>query len=328
MTKSNPNIVVLREGEEQLSMKDYYELIQDKLPRYNVQLATTPEEERSLTTKAEVITGGSLREELLEKATSLQLFAGTTSGYTHLPLEELKERGIAVTNAAGIAAPGIAEQAIGNMLTFARNLHKGWQQKQTNQWNHYQAFELQGSTVTIIGLGAIGQAVAHRLKGFGVETIGIRYTPEKGGPTDEVYGYDSADLHASLARSEYVVIACPLSETTRGLLTAKAFGTLPPEAVVINTSRGGIIETKALVEALQTGKIRGAALDVTDPEPLPPDHVLWSLDNVLITPHMGGHTPYHWHRIAEILEKNVRLVEQSGNYSGLTNQVLDPHQGI
>ncbi len=322
MVESRPTILVLREGEERLSMNDYYEHIKQQLPEYEVRLATTPAEECNLATDAEIITGGSLRNEVVENATQLQLFAATTAGCTHLPLDLLKEKNVSVTNAAGVAAPGIAEQAIGNMLVFSRELHKGWQQKQTKQWNHYQGSELQNCTVTIVGLGAIGKAVCQRLEGFGVNTIGIRYTPEKGGPTDEVYGYNTNSVHNALARSEYVIVACPLSETTSGLLGSEEFATLPPEAVVINCSRGGIIQTEQLVEALQKGKIRGAALDVTDPEPLPPDHPLWVLDNVLITPHMGGHTPYHWERITEILDKNVRIATTEGSYSGLKNQVL------
>ncbi len=324
MTEQSPDILVLRQGEERLSMKDYQQEIQKRLPNYNVQFGATPDKERILAEGAQIITGGSLRDDILEAAPSLRLFAGTTSGYTHLPLEKLREKNIAATNASGTAAPGIAEQAIGNMLVFSRNIHKGWLQKQTNQWSHYQASELQGSTVTVIGLGSIGLAVARRLQGFGVDTIGIRYTPSKGGPTDEVYGFDKQSIHSSLARSQYVVISCPLSETTKGLLSEDEFDTLPPEAVVINMARGGIIKTDQLAEAIQTGKIRGAALDVTDPEPLPNDHPLWSLDDVLITPHMAGHTPYHWERLADILENNVRTVEETGEYTGLENQIVEP----
>ncbi len=322
MEKNNPDILVLRQGEERLSMADYRQEIEKKLPNYDVQLATTPDEECKLSEKAKIITGGLLRDDVLETAASLQLFAGTTSGYTHLPLDKLQDRDIAVTNASGTAAPGIAEQAIGNILIFSRNIHKGWLQKQTNQWNHYQASELQGSTVTIIGLGSIGLAVARRLDGFGVDTIGIRYTPSKGGPTNEVYGFDKQSIHSALARSQYVVIACPMSEITMDLFGEDEFDTLPPEAVIINMARGGIVKTHELVEAIQKGKIRGAALDVTDPEPLPNDHPLWSLDNVLITPHMAGHTPYHWERLADILKRNVRNIEKTGEYTGLENQVV------
>jgi phosphoglycerate dehydrogenase-like enzyme len=317
-------VTVLRSGEEGLPMSEYAEELRVRLPEHSVRLAQTPREERELVQEAEVITGSSLREDVLDNARNVRLFAGTTSGYDHLPLAELRDRVVGVTNASGIHAPGIAEQTIGNMLVFARRLHIGWQQKQHASWSHYQGGELQGSTVTIVGLGAIGTAVARRLEPFDVRTIGVRYTPEKGGPTDTVLGFDADGIHAAFARSDYVAVASPLTDQTRGLIGTQEFETLPPDSVVINTARGPIVQTGALVRALQEGEIRGAALDVTDPEPLPPDHPLWSLDSALITPHMGGSTPHHWSRLADILQENVQTVTETGRWSGLTNQVLSP----
>jgi len=203
-------------------------------------------------------------------------------------MDALASHGVTVTNAGGIHAPGIAEQSIGNLLVFARNLHEAWRRKENNEWRHFQSHEFTGSTVTIVGLGSIGQEIATRLDSFSVETIGIRYSPEKGGPTDEVLGFDEDDIHEAFARSDYVVFACPLNDLTRGLVSEAEFATLPPNAVFVNAARGGIVDTDALVTALQSNAIRGAALDVTDPEPLPNDHPLWDLENCLITPHTGG----------------------------------------
>lgn len=321
-------VVVLRSGEEGLPMTEYAEELRTRLPNHSVQLARTPREERELVHEAEVITGSSLRQDVLDNARNIRLFAGTTSGYDHLPLAELRDRDVRVTNASGIHASGIAEQTIGNMLVFARRLHVGWQQKQDASWCHYQAGELQGSTVTVVGLGAIGSAVAHRLRPFDVRTIGVRYTPEKGGPTDRVVGFDSDDIHAAFAQSDYVAIASPLTDQTQGLVGTQEFETLPPSAVVINAARGPIVQTEALVQALQQGEIRGAALDVTDPEPLPPDHPLWSLDNALITPHMGGSTPHHWSRLADILQENIQTVTETDQWHDLTNQVLSPENEL
>jgi len=318
------SILVLRSGEERLTMEAYAEELRDRLPNHSIQLARTPREEREYARKADVITGSTLRSDVLENASDLRLFAGTTSGYNHLPLEELRDRGVAVTNASGIHAPGIAEQTIANMLVFARRLHVGWQQKQDANWCHYQGYELQDSMVTVVGLGAIGTAIVERLQPFDVRTIGVRFTPQKGGPTDEVVGFDADDVHRAFAQADYVAIASPLSEETRGLLGTAEFETLPPSAVVINAARGPIIQTDALVQALQEGEIRGAALDVTDPEPLPHDHQLWALDNALITPHMGGSTPKHWSRLADILQSNVRDAAGTADWTGLTNQVLSP----
>ncbi|SEW12297.1 NAD(P)-dependent oxidoreductase [Natrinema salifodinae] len=305
---ANPDIVVLREGTEGLSMESYAETLRERLPDRTVALARTPAEERELVERARVATGISIEEDRLERAERLELFACTFAGTDHLPTDALAERGVAVTNAGGIHAPGIAEQTIGNMLVFARRLHEGWRRKQNGEWRHFQSHEFTDSTVTIVGLGSIGQAVVQRLEGFEVETIGIRYTPEKGGPTDEVLGFEAEDVHEAFARSDYVVLACPLNDLTCGLVGEAELATLPPTAVVVNAARGGIVDTDALVAALQSNKIRGAALDVTDPEPLPNDHPLWDLENCLITPHTGGHTPKHWDRLADIVAHNVEAL--------------------
>jgi phosphoglycerate dehydrogenase-like enzyme len=314
-----PDVVVLREGTEGLSMESYAEELRDRLPDRRVALARTPAEERELVADARVVTGITVDEEMLDGADRLELFACTFAGTDHLPVDAFAERGVAVTNAGGIHAPGIAEQAIGNMLAFARRLHEGWRRKGNREWRHFQSSEFTDSTVTVIGLGSIGRAVVQRLQGFEVDTIGVRYTPSKGGPTDEVVGFDEAAIHDALARSEYVVVACPLNDMTRGLIGEAELATLPTDAVVVNTARGPIVDTDALVSALRSNKIRGAALDVTDPEPLPEDHPLWTLENCLITPHTGGHTPRHWERLADIVAENAERLDAG---TGLENQVL------
>ncbi|WP_459891128.1 NAD(P)-dependent oxidoreductase [Halostagnicola bangensis] len=317
---TNPDVVVLREGTEGLSMESYAETLSERLPNHAVELARTPKAERELVPQAQVVTGITIEEALLEQADRLELFACTFAGTEHVPIDALAECGVAVTNAGGIHAPGIAEQAIGNMLVFARNLHEGWRRKSNNEWRHFQSHEFTDSTVAVVGLGSIGQEVVRRLEGFGVETIGIRYTPSKGGPTDEVLSFDEEDIHEAFSRSEYVVLACPLNDLTRNLVDEDALATLPPNAVIVNAARGGIVDTDALVSALQYNGIRGAALDVTDPEPLPSDHELWDLENCLITPHTGGHTPKHWDRLADIVAHNVDALESGGDLENAASQ--------
>lgn len=317
----NYDVAVLRAGTEGLSMQPYAETLQERLPDRAVALARTPQEERELVREARVVTGSSIDEELLARADRLELFACTFAGTDHVPTDALAERGIAVTNAGGIHAPGIAEQVIGNVLVFARRLHEGWRRKRRREWRHFQSNEFAGSTVTIVGLGSIGRAVVQRMQGFDVDTIGVRYTPEKGGPTDEVLGFSSDDVHDALARSDYVVVACPLTEQTRGLIGSEELATMGAESVLVNIARGPIVDTDALVSALRSNGIRGAALDVTDPEPLPADHPLWGLENCLITPHTGGHTPKHWDRLADIVARNVEQLETD---EALENVVLAP----
>ena len=323
MSKANPDIVVLRKNTEGLSTRSYADVLQEKLSGYTVSHADTPSKERELLEQAPVATGVTMNSDLLSHAEELELFVAASSGYNHLPIQELTERGVVVSNAAGIHAPGIAEQALGYCLMFARQLHTGWQRNKNYEWRHYQPEEMKGSTVTVVGLGAIGTEFVDRLDGMDVNTIAIRYSPEKGGPTDEVYGFDENSIHDALAQTDYLVLSTPLSDTTRNLIGEAELNTLSPNAYVINVCRGGVLDTDALVAALQKNDISGAALDVTDPEPLPVDSPLWRMGNVLITPHVGGHTPKHWDRLADIVAHNVRQLD-AGAEAKFRNQVNDP----
>jgi phosphoglycerate dehydrogenase-like enzyme len=323
-TGSDPDVLVLRRGGHGMSTERYAEELCDRLPDHEIVRAGTPAEEREHIATVPVATGHSLDSDLLSHAEDLSLFACAAAGVDHLPIDALEERGIAVTNASGIHGPNIAEHVIANILVFSRNLHHGWRRQEKSEWRHYRAHsqELVNSTVTVVGLGHIGQSITERLEPFGCHQIGVRYTPEKGGPTDEVVGFEEDALHAALARTDYLVLACPLTETTRNLISTAECETLPPDAVVVNIGRGPIIDTDALLDAIKGNSIRGAALDVTDPEPLPPDHELWQMGNVLITPHNSGDTPQYYPRLADIVARNLQQVAETGNYADLENQVL------
>ncbi len=304
---SNPDIVVLRQGVHGRPVDAYADTLRTRLPEQTIEVARTPSEERRLVESAPVVTGLEMDRDLLAEADNLRLFACLYAGVGHLPLDAFEERGIAVTNASGVHGPNISEYVIGSMLTFAQGLHRGWQQKQRREWRSFKTGELAGSTVTVVGLGAIGQAILDRLPSFDVETIGVRYSPEKGGPADEILGFD--ELHDALARTDYLVLACPLTDETEGLIDKAALETLPAGAVLVNIARGAVVDTDALVGSLQRGDLGGAALDVTDPEPLPQDHPLWTFSNVLLTPHNAGATPDYYERVADILEENVARLD-------------------
>jgi len=320
MSSQKPDVAVLRKKTEGLSTRSYAEVLRSKLSNHEIAHADTPQRERKLIRDAPVVTGVTIDEDLLSHAENLKLFVVASSGYTHLPMEELSKRGVVVANAAGIHAPGIAEQALGYCLMFARQLHTGLKRNMNHEWRHYKPGEMSESTVTVVGLGAIGTEFVKRLEGMNVDTIGIRYSPEKGGPTDEVYGFDEKSVHKALAETDYLVLSTPLSDTTRKLIGEAELNTLPPNAYLINVCRGSVVDTDALIAALQKSDISGAALDVTNPEPLPSDSPLWRMGNVLITPHVGGHTPKHWDRLSDIVAENIKQLE-TGTGRKFCNQV-------
>jgi phosphoglycerate dehydrogenase-like enzyme len=190
---------------------------------------------------------------------------------------------VTVCNARGVYDAPMAEWVVGAILAMERGLVQSRDAQARHAWEAIEPAELAGRRVVILGLGSIGSAIADRLRPFGVDLIGVGRIAREG-----VRGL--ADLDAVLPGAEVVVNVLPLTGETRGLLDARRLGLLPDDALVVNAGRGGTIDAVALVGELEAGRIR-AALDVTDPEPLPPDHPLWALPNVLITPHMAGDSP-------------------------------------
>ena len=314
-----PDIVVLRESIHGMPVEDYADLLRERLPEHTVAVAHTPAAERELVSDATVVTGTTFRDALLDRADDVALFASTYAGYDHLPLSELAEKGIALTTASGVHGPNIAEYVIGAWLSAARGFATARRRQDKNVWQAFQATDFAGSRVCIVGMGAIGEAIVERLDGFDVETVAVRHSPEKGGPTDEVYGYD--DIHKAVVGARYIALACPLTGTTRGLFDGDLFTTMHPDAELVNIARGAVVDTDALVRALQRNLIGGATLDVTDPEPLPNDHPLWGFENVLVTPHNAGHTPSYYARLADIVAENIRQAESTGEWDGLRNQI-------
>ncbi|MFA1612508.1 D-2-hydroxyacid dehydrogenase [Halobellus rubicundus] len=314
-------ILVLDDAVHGLPVSEYVDALSEGLPEATVVHPRTTADTIQAASDAEVITGLFLPEEVLSAATELRLFAAVSAGYDHLPLGRLNEMEITVTNASGVHGPNIAEHVIGWLLMSVRGLDEGLRRQERSEWHHFQTDgELRGSTVTIVGLGAVGTAITNRLDPFGVETIGVRYTPEKGGPTDEVCGFE--EIESALVRTDYLVLACPLTEMTRGLIDTDALNALSAESMLVNVSRGEVVDTDALVRVIRRGQLGGAALDVTDPEPLPQDHPLWNFQNVYITPHVAGYTPEYWSRRADILSRNLERVQESGSWTDLENQVL------
>ncbi|WP_135301980.1 D-2-hydroxyacid dehydrogenase [Haloarcula amylovorans] len=321
MSTDRPDIAVLDHDAHGIPAAAYADVLRRRLPDHTISLAGTPSDRERLLGTATVVAGSGLDEADLATAENLRLFACNSAGVEQLPLDALAERGIAVTNASGVHGPNIAEHVLGWVLTFTRRLDEGRRRQRRREWRRFQSFaELAGSTVTVVGLGSIGEAIVQRFSGFDVTTLGVRHTPSKGGPTDEVMGYD--DLDDALARTDVLVLSCPLTETTEKLIGETELGILPTDAVLVNVARGGVVDTPALVGALQSNKIHGAALDVTDPEPLPSDHDLWGFENVFLTPHVSGHTPKYWERRADILVENLERVAESGVYENLRNQIV------
>lgn len=304
---SGNRVLVLRQKIHGMDAAAYAATLEERLPEDEVVLATTPAEEREHLAEADVVTGLRLDPDELDVAEGLRLFACVFAGTGHLDLDAFTERDVVVTNASGVHGPNISEFVVGGMIAHAHRFGRARRQQARGHWRSYGTTEIGGSAATIVGLGAIGRAVATRLDAFDVHLTGVRYTPGKGGPVDAVYGFD--EIHEAVADADHVVLACPLTDETAELIDDDVLRTMAPEALLVNVARGPVVDTDALVSALRWNGIGGAVLDVTDPEPLPADHPLWAFDNVLITPHNAGHTPAYFERMADIIAHNLAAIE-------------------
>ncbi|WP_255198801.1 D-2-hydroxyacid dehydrogenase [Halorarius litoreus] len=291
--------------------------LESQCPDATVRTAT-PDDTAALT-DCEVLVTFELTADQLAAAPALRWVHALTAGVDDYDLDALADREILLTNASGVAARPIAEQVVGYLLSFARGIHKGIRMQERGEWDWYGGHELAGSTVGVVGVGAIGSEIARLCDALGTTVLGVKRTPAEVPGVDELFTPDALDT--VLARSDYLVLACPLTEETRGLVDADAFARLPSHAVVVNIARGGIVVEDDLVAALDAGELRGAALDVFETEPLPASSPLWDRDDVLITPHNAGSTPHYWTRNAAIVARNLPLFEQ-GAFDELENRVV------
>jgi phosphoglycerate dehydrogenase-like enzyme len=263
---------------------------------------------------ADALIGWELPAHLLEAATRLRWMHAGGAGVERYELAQIAARGVMLTNSSGVSAPNMAEHVLGMMIALTRRFPQLIVAQTRREWRdettHREVGELQGQTVLIAGIGEIGREVAQRAVAFGMRVHGLRRRAEASPPAGFDRVFAIADLHMALADADHVVVTLPNTPRSRGLFDTAAFAAMKPGAVIYNVGRGPVIDTAALIAALESGHLSGAGLDVTDPEPLPADSPLWDMENVLITAHTSGATPRYWDRQAVLIADNIRLIQR------------------
>ena len=215
---------------------------------------------------------------------------------------ELRRRGIRLTNSAGASAVPIAHTVIMHTIALCRDARKFAVAQSNHEWPERDVTDVEGRTMGIVGLGSIGAEVARLAPHFGIRVIGVRRTPNGDEPCET---WPVSRLHELLPLVDDLVLTAPLTADTRGIIGARELSMLRPGAHVINVGRGELIDEAALAEALRSGHLGGAALDVFVVEPLPTESPLWDLPNVIITPHSAGGTQLGWDRAATMFAENL-----------------------
>jgi D-2-hydroxyacid dehydrogenase (NADP+) len=228
---------------------------------------------------------------------------------------------VLITSVRGIHGAAVSEMVFTYMLTLSRQWPELLAQQHRHAWKKQPQFLLHGKAVAVLGTGVIAEGLAARCKAFGMRTIGISAHPRAVASFDEVLGRDA--LIAVAARADYLIALVHLDAGTRNLVSADIIRAMRKSSYLINISRGGVCDEVALLQALQSGAIAGAALDVFSVEPLPADSPMWDAPNLLITPHLGGESDNYLELVAPILERNISCMLR-GRAADMTNLVQRP----
>jgi phosphoglycerate dehydrogenase-like enzyme len=255
----------------------------------------------------DIFVGYSLRAEQLTAARKLKWIHSTAAGVAQLMYPELRDSGIVVTNPSGIFSVPMAEHTMGLLLALARNFPDSVRQQDLAHWSQQELWdkpqhltELNGQVLLIVGFGSIGREVAKRARAFDMRVWGVT----RSGTGDLTHAEKilaAKDLHEALPDADFVLIAAPETAETRHLIGAPQIAQMKRGARLINVGRGSLLDEAALIQALKSGALGGAALDVTRVEPLPVESPLWKMPNLMITPHTSGVSDRLWHRQTAIL---------------------------
>jgi phosphoglycerate dehydrogenase-like enzyme len=259
-----------------------------------------------------------MSDEVLRHAVNLKWVQALGTGVDNLIDLPSLRKNVLVTNMHGIHGPPLSEAALAAMLALARDVPRAVRSQDLHQWVRWPARLLHGKTVGIFGVGVIAGELAPKCKAFGMKVVGISSAQRQVEGFDHMYARD--DLITAVKELDFFVLLTPLTAATRGIVDARVLAAMKPGSYLINIARGGVVDETALANALQQGKIAGAALDVFVQEPLPPDHPFWSMKNVIITTHQGGFCDVYPDLAWPIIEANMQCF-LSGDTKNMINMV-------
>ncbi len=260
---------------------------------------------------ADIFVGFSLNAEQFARARKLKWIHATAAGVDQLLRHDIASAGITLTNSRGVMTTPMAEHTLGLILALARRFPSASRFQAEKEWGQQQIWdetpwpmEVSGKTLLIVGYGAIGQALAVRARALQMRIAGVKRDPSQGAEhADSVHPV--AELNSVLPQADFVVLAAPVTPETEGAFGREQFAAMKKSAYFINVGRGTLVDTPALIDALEQDEIGGAALDVTEQEPLPGDHPLWRAPNIFITPHLSAVSERLWERQRDLLLENL-----------------------
>ena len=290
----------------------FAERLRDEFPQLEVVRMTTYDGIEKPLVDADIAFTFSLRPEQFKQAKRLRWIHSPAAAVHQFLFPELVESDVILTNAREVHGPVVAEHVMGVIFALAKRIPQSVRFQQNHIWgqeilwrDHAAPAEVANANLGLIGLGSIGRNVAKRASSLGMHAICVREHPESEKPEGVEEVLPASKLNELLGRADYVVLALPVTDATVGIISREQLSQMRREAYLINVGRGPLIDQSALVESLRSHQIAGAALDVFDQEPLPPQSPFWDLENVLITPHTAGMTTKLWERHYQLFSANI-----------------------
>jgi phosphoglycerate dehydrogenase-like enzyme len=303
------------------NVREYYATrLKQRFPELEIDIADHFSKATPLAPNADILLtfGPMLRDEVVANAPKLKWIQALGTGVDGVIDQPSLGQNVTVTNIRGIHGEPVSEAAIMGMLALSRDLPRSVRSQDQNSWTRWPPKLLDGKTVGIYGVGLIAEALAPRCKPFGMTVYGYSSTKREVPSIDRMLL--RSELLATAKELDYLVLLVPYSEESRHSIGADVFAAMKPEAFLINLARGGIVDEDAMIAALNSGKIAGAALDVFQTEPLPADHPLWGTKNVIITPHLGGFCDVYADRALVTVEHNMECWLR-GDIDGMRDMV-------
>jgi D-2-hydroxyacid dehydrogenase (NADP+) len=300
------------------SAKDYKNTLETKFPKLSIHAVTREEEIGDFIEKTDILFTTQISDELIGRAKNLKWIQTLSAGVDSIINLPSLRKEVLITSARGIHGPQMSEMAILLMLALNRNFPKVIRNQDQRVWERWPGKLLYNKKVGILGVGIIGEEIARKCKFLGMTVFGIDLVKREIDSVDFFCGPEG--LLQVAKEVDYFIIVVPSTPQTKKMIGTKALSSMKPTAFLINIGRGDIIDEEALIHALKTGEIAGAALDTFGKEPLPKDNPLWDMKNVIITPHVGGISDIYVEQVLPILEENLRRFLQ-GERENLINLI-------
>lgn len=287
--------------------EEQIKIFQDLASKYDSEVVATTDDDEAVAWASDIeVIIGHFKPPVCAAAPNLKWIQSFSAGMDHFLFPEIIERDVVVSNAAGLHAPQGGEHAWAMLLALARGIRPGLENMRNKKWGGVNVVEISGGTLGVVGVGGFGLEMIKRAQGYDMTILALdTVRTEKPKGVAELKPANKENLHAILEKADAVMTACPLTPETHHLFSTEEFKRMKSTAFLVNVTRGGIVDEDALVEALKSGEIAGAALDVCETEPLPEDSPLWDAPNLLLTPHRAGASQHRQRRLFEFFVQNL-----------------------